>query len=138
MLWVLMGGIGTVLLIACANVANLLLLRTEGRQNELAVRAALGASSRRIALQLLHESAVLGVLGSACGLGFAWVALRLLVAFAPSDLPRVGNIGLNPPVVYFTLGVALLSTLLFGLIPVLKHTRTRSACRRRSHPRPQS
>jgi predicted permease len=127
MLWVLMGGIGIVLLIACANVANLLLVRTEGRQNELAVRAALGASSRRIALQLLHESAVLGVLGSACGLGLAWVALRLLVAFAPSDLPRVGNIGLNPPVVYFTLGVALISTLLFGLIPVLKHTRTRSA-----------
>jgi predicted permease len=127
MLWVLMGGIGMVLLIACANVANLVLLRTEGRQNELAVRAALGASSRRIALQLLHESAVLGVLGSACGLGLAWAALRLLVAFAPTDLPRVSNIGLNPPAVYFTLGVALISTLLFGLIPVLKHTRTRSA-----------
>jgi predicted permease len=126
MLWVLMGGIGIVLLIACANVANLLLVRTEGRQNELGVRAALGASSRRIALQLLHESVVLGLLGSACGLGLAWVALRLLVAFAPSDLPRVGNIGLNPPVVYFTLGVALLSTLLFSLIPVLKHTSTRS------------
>jgi predicted permease len=127
MLWVLMGGIGMVLLIACANVANLLLLRTEGRQNELAVRAALGASSRRIALQLLHESAVLGVLGSVCGLGLAWVALRLLVAFAPTDLPRVSNIGLNPTAVYFTLGVALLSTLIFGLIPVLKHTRMRSA-----------
>jgi predicted permease len=127
MLWVLMGGIGMVLLIACANVANLLLLRTEGRQNELAVRAALGASSRRIALQLLHESAVLGVLGSACGLGLAWVALRLLVAFAPTDLPRVSNIGLNAPAVYFTLGVALISTLLFSLIPVLKDTRTRSA-----------
>jgi putative ABC transport system permease protein len=127
MLWVLMGGIGMVLLIACANVANLLLVRTEGRQNELAVRAALGASSRRIALQLLNESAVLGVLGSACGLGLAWVALRLLVAFAPTDLPRASNIALNPLAVYFTLGIALISTVLFGLIPVLKHTRTRSA-----------
>ena len=127
MLWVLMGGIGMVLLIACANVANLLLVRTEGRRNELGVRAALGASSQRIAVQLLNESAVLGVLGSACGLGIAWVALHLLVAFAPSGLPRVGNIGLNPPAVYFTLGVALLSTLLFGLIPVLKYSRTRSA-----------
>jgi predicted permease len=127
MLWVLMGGIGTVLLIACANVANLLLVRTDGRQNELRVRAALGASRGRIVLQLLHESAVLGVLGSACGLGLAWAALRLLVAFAPSDLPRVGNIGLNPPAVYFTLGIALISTLLFGLIPVLKHARAHSA-----------
>jgi predicted permease len=127
MLWVLMAGIGMVLLIVCANVANLLLVRTEGRQNELAVRTALGASKRRIAMQLLNESAVLGVLGSASGLGLAWVALRLLVAFAPADLPRVGNIGLNAPGVYFTLGVALLSTLIFGLIPVLKHTRARSA-----------
>jgi predicted permease len=127
MLWVLMAGIAMVLLIACANVANLLLVRTEGRQNELAVRTALGASRRRIAMQLLNESAVLGILGSACGLGLAWVALRLLVAFAPADLPRVSNIGLNPPAVYFTLGVALLSTLLFGLIPVLKHARSRSA-----------
>ena len=125
MLWVLMGGIGMVLLIACANVANLLLVRTEGRQNELGVRAALGASSHRIALQLLDESAVLGVLGSACGLGIAWVALRLLVAIAPSGLPRVGNIGLNPPAVYFTLGVALLSTLMFGLIPVSEILRVR-------------
>jgi predicted permease len=127
MLWVLMGGIGMVLLIACANVANLLLVRTEGRQNELAVRTALGASRRRIALQLLNESAVLGLVGSACGLGLAWVVLRLLVAFAPADLPRLSNIGLNPPAVYFTLGVALLSTLTFGLIPVLKHARSRSA-----------
>ena len=127
MLWVLMGGIGMVLLIVCANVANLLLLRTETRRNELEVRIALGASSHRIALQLLNESAVLGALGGACGLGIAWVALRLLVAFAPSGLPRVGNIGLDPPAVYFALGVALLSTLLFGLIPVLKYSRTRSA-----------
>jgi predicted permease len=127
MLWVLMGGIGIVLLIACANVANLLLVRTESRQSELKVRAALGASRRRIALQLLNESVVLGMLGSACGLGLAWAVLRLLVEFAPSDLPRTGNIGLNPAAVYFTLGIALLSTLLFSLIPVLKQTRRRSA-----------
>ncbi|HTV57402.1 MAG TPA: ABC transporter permease [Verrucomicrobiae bacterium] len=127
MLWVLMGGIGIVLLIACANVANLLLVRTEGRQNELRVRTALGASRRRVALQLLNESVVLGVIGSACGLGLGWAALRLVAAHAPSDLPRAGNIGLNPPAVYFTLGIALISTLIFSLIPILKQTRTSSA-----------
>src|SRR5206468_8802806 len=80
LLWVLMGSIGVVLLIACANVANLLLVRAEGRHQELAVRAALGASPWRIAREFLLESAVLGILGSALGLALAWGALRLLVA----------------------------------------------------------
>lgn len=83
LLWVLMGGIGMVLLIACANVANLLLVRTEGRQQELAIRAALGASRKRIAGELLFESAILGFLGSIFGLGLAWAALRLLIVLAP-------------------------------------------------------
>src|SRR5437762_6589624 len=87
-LWVLMGTIGMVLLIACANVANLLLVRAESRQQELAIRAALGAGSKRIARELLVESVTLGILGGVGGLGLAFGALRLLVALAPGNLPR--------------------------------------------------
>ena len=125
LLWVLMGGIGLVLLIACANVANLLLVRTEGRQHELALRAALGASRRRIAAQLLCESAIIGLLGSIFGLGVAWAALRFLVALAPSGLPRLSDISVNLPVLQFTLGITLFTTFLFGFIPILKHVGVR-------------
>ena len=122
-LWVLMGGLGMVLLIACANVANLLLVRTEGRRHELALRVALGAHRRRIAGQLLRESAVLGLLGGVAGLGLTWAALRLLVRLAPSGLPRLDNIRIDLPVLLFTLTLALFTSLLFGLIPVVKHLR---------------
>jgi len=125
LLWVLMGGIGMVLLIACANVANLLLVRTEGRRHELALRAALGATRRRIAVQLIHESAILGLLGGICGLGLSYAALRFLVALGPSGLPRIGDIGINVPSLLFTLGIALLTSLLFGLAPILKHAGVR-------------
>jgi putative ABC transport system permease protein len=120
-LWVLMGTIGIVLLIACANVANLLLVRAEGRRQELAVRAALGAGWGRIAHQLLVESVTLGVLGGAFGLALAYGGLRLLAAVAPADLPRQAEISIDPLVLAFTLAVSLLSGLLFGLIPVLKY-----------------
>ena len=126
LLWVLMGGIGMVLLIACANVANLLLVRTEGRQRELALRATLGASRRRIAAQLLRESAVIGLLGSIFGFGLACAALRFLVVLAPSGLPRISDIDVNRPVLLFTLAITLLASLLFGLIPVLKHAGVRA------------
>lgn len=126
LLWVLMGSIGMVLLIACANVANLLLVRTEGRQQELAIRAALGASRRRIAGELLFESAVLGFLGSIFGLGLAWAVLRLLIVLAPSGLPRISDIGINLPVLLFTLAIALLTSLFFGFIPVLKYAGARA------------
>src|SRR5207253_4165635 len=89
LLWVLMGGIGLVLLIACANVANLLLVRAQGRQQELAIRAALGATPRRIAAELLFENLVLALLGGVLGLALAYAALRLLIAMAPSGLPRL-------------------------------------------------
>src|SRR5271165_1043465 len=102
-LWVLMGTIGMVLLIACANVANLLLVRAEGRQQELAVRAAMGATRGRIAAELLFESLVLGLMGGALGLGFAYGALRVLVALSPAGLPRLGEIGIDAPVLVFTL-----------------------------------
>jgi predicted permease len=121
LLWVLMGSIGLVLLIACANVANLLLVRAEGRQQELAIRAAMGATRGRIAAELFLESLLLGVAGSALGLGLAYAALRALVAMAPAGLPRLADIGIDAPVLVFTLGVALLASLLFGSIPVLKY-----------------
>src|SRR5262245_26024684 len=120
-LWVLMGSIGVVLLIACANVANLLLVRAEARQQELAIRQALGASRRRIAGELLLESLVLGVLGGAAGLGFAWAAVRLLVSMAPAYLPRLENITIDAPVIAFTLVISLGAALMFGLVPAIKH-----------------
>ncbi len=120
-LWVLMGTIGMVLLIACANVANLLLVRTEGRQQELAVRAALGAGWGQIARELLLESLLLGLLGGVLGLGLAFAALRLLVFLAPSNLPRLEEIGIDPPVLLFALVLSVLSSVLFGLIPIFKY-----------------
>jgi putative ABC transport system permease protein len=120
-LWVLMGSIGVVLLIACANVANLLLVRAEGRQQELAIRLALGASGGRIAGELLVESLLLALFGGVLGLGLAWAALRLLVSIAPAYLPRLDNIAIDAPVALFTLLLSLAAGLLFGLIPVLKY-----------------
>ena len=117
-LWVLMGTIGMVLLIACANVANLLLVRAEGRQQELAIRAALGAGWGRIARELLLESVMLGVLGGAIGLGLAYASLSVLVASGPDTLPRLSEIGIDPLVLVFALAVSLVAGLLFGLIPV--------------------
>ncbi len=125
LLWILMGGIGFVLLIACANVANLLLVRAEGRQQELAIRAALGAGRRRIAGELLFESVVIGLMGSVLGLGLAYGALRLLVALAPQGLPRLQEIGINPPVLLFTLAVSLFASVLAGSIPMLKYAGVR-------------
>jgi len=124
-LWVLMGSIGLVLLIACANVANLLLVRVEGRRQELAVRSALGAGRFRIAGELLLESLVLGMLGSVIGLGLAYVALRALVAMAPSGLPRINEIGIDGTVLLFTFLVAILASILFGSIPVFKYAGVR-------------
>jgi predicted permease len=121
LLWVLMGGIGFVLLIACANVANLLLVRAQGRQQELAIRAALGATPWRIAAELLLENLVLALLGGVLGLALAYAALRVLVAMAPADLPRLEEIGIDGPTLLFSLAASLVSSLLFGSIPVLKY-----------------
>lgn len=119
MLWVLMGSIVLVLLIACANVANLLLVRMEGRRQELAVCSALGAGWRRIAGDLLLESVTLAGIGSALGLGLAFAGLRLLVAMAP-DLPRVHEIGIDLSVLLFALALAVITGMLIGLIPIFK------------------
>ena len=126
-LWVLMGTIGIVLLIACANVANLLLVRAEGRHHELAIRAALGAGRRDIARELLMESVALGLLGGALGLGLAYGAVQVLVWMAPSNLPRLNEISIDPAVILFTLGIALLTGVVFGMIPAIKYAGPRIA-----------
>jgi predicted permease len=120
-LWVLMGSIGIVLLIACANVANLLLVRVEGRRQELSIRAALGAGVKRIAADLLFESAVLGVLGSLLGLILADEALRVLVLLAPTSLPRIHEIGIDLPVLLFTFALAIFTSLVIAVLPVFKY-----------------
>ena len=124
-LWVLMGSIAIVLLIACANVANLLLVRVEGRRQELALRAALGAGWGRIAGELLLETVALGLLGGALGLGLAYATLRILVAIAPSGLPRIHDIGLDGPVLLFSLLAALLSSVLVCCLPIFKYAGAR-------------
>jgi len=121
-LWVLMGAIAVVLLIACANVANLLLVRIEGRRQELALRAALGANRLQIAGDLLLESLVVGFCGSVLGLGLSWIALRILVAASPEGMPRLEEIGIDGPVLLFTLAVTLLASFFVGAIPLLKYT----------------
>jgi predicted permease len=110
-----------VLLIACANIANLLLARADSRRHELAIRAALGAGRRRIAAELLRESLVLGALGGATGLALASASLELLTTFAPPNLPRIEDIGLGPTVLVFAVAASLVSSLAFGAIPAVKH-----------------
>ena len=122
-LWMLLATVGIVLLIACANVANLLLVRTEGRQQELAVRAALGAAATRIARELLFESVLLGVIAGAVGLALCQAALKLLAASDLVHLPRSGNVRIDGWVLLFTVVVSIGFSALFGLIPVLRYVR---------------
>jgi predicted permease len=120
-LWVLMAAVGIVLFIACANVANLFLVRAEGRQQELAIRAALGAGWAKLARELLFESAALGILGGLLGLGLAFAGIDLLVWLAPANIPRLDDISIDPVVLLFTLGISILAGVLFGCIPVFKY-----------------
>jgi putative ABC transport system permease protein len=137
-LWVLMGTIGIVLVIACANVANLLLVRVQGRLHELAVRAALGASWGAIARELMVESVLLGLLGGAAGLGLAYGAVHLLRALGPANLPRLNEISVDAPVLLFTLVISLLSGVVFGVVPVLKYAGPQLASALRAGGRAQS
>jgi predicted permease len=120
-LWVVMGTLGMVMLIACANVANLLLVRVDARQSDLALRAALGAGWGRIVRQLLIESLLLGAAGGTLGLVIAYGGLLLLVRNGPSNLPRLSEVGLDSHALVFTSVVTLLSGLFFGLIPALRY-----------------
>jgi predicted permease len=122
-LWVLLGTVGIVLLIACANVANLFIVRAEGRHREIAVRTAMGAGRRQVTGQLLLESVVLAVVGGATGLVLAFAGLRFLVSLGPESLPRLQEIGLDPIVLAFTVLVSVLAGLLFGALPALQYGR---------------
>jgi len=124
-LWLVMATIGLVMLIACANVANLLLVRAEVRRRELSLRAALGAGRGRIVRGLLVESVLLGVIGGALGVGFAYAGVWVLLAIGPANLPRLSEITLDGRTFAFTAVLSLLSSVLFGLIPALKYTGTR-------------
>ena len=127
LLWILFACGGVVLLIACANVANLFLARAEGRQQELAMRTALGASRGRIARVLLSESLVLALAGGAAGAALAYLATRVLQVMAPAELPRVEEIGIDAIVLLFTLAVSVGAGTLFGVVPVLKLARLTGA-----------
>jgi predicted permease len=132
LLWVVMGTIGLVMLIACANVTNLLLVRVESRQQELAVRAALGAGWGRIVRGLLVESVMLGLLGGALGVALAYSGVRFLLAVGPANLPRLSEISMDARTLGFTLLLSVLSGLLFGLIPALKYAGPRTSLALRS------
>ena len=126
-LFVLLGAVGFVLLIACANVANLLLVRATGRKREFAIRAAMGAGRARIVRQLLTESIVLSITGGVLGLMLGYAGVRALLAVSPAGLPRVGEngaaVGLDWRIFLFTLAISLFTGILFGLFPALAASR---------------
>jgi predicted permease len=146
-LWVVMATIGLVMLIACTNVANLLLVRAEARQQELSIRAALGAGRARIVRELLFESVVLGLMGGVLAVGLAYEGLRLLAYLGPADLPRLNEISLDARALGFTLVLSIFAGLFLGAIPALKYagarirtlytgaTRTASSSRERQRAR---
>jgi putative ABC transport system permease protein len=126
-LWILLGTIGIVLLIACANVANLLLVRAEGRRQELAVRTALGAGWRHVARLLMIESLTLGLFGGLMGLALAYGGLQVLLVLAPENVPRLNEITIDTSVLAVTAAISIASGFLFGLAPLARIVRPRSA-----------
>src|SRR6185436_15052009 len=120
---VLLSAVGVVLLIACADIANLLLTRAASREREMAVRAALGAGRRRLIRQLLVESGMLAASGGALGIAFAWWATRALVRLAPPTIPRTGEVGLDGRMLLFALGVSLATAVLCGILPAWESSR---------------
>jgi predicted permease len=121
-LFILLGTVGVVLLIVCANVANLCLVRAEARRREMAVRSALGAGRGTLLRQYAAESTLLALAGGGLGLGFAAVGVPALLSVAPPTLPRLGDVRIDSLVLLFALGVSVLSAVLFGLLPALRHS----------------
>ena len=113
----LLGGVSFVLLIACGNVANLLLARGTARRRESAIRAAIGAGRGRLVRQFLAESLVLSVIGTALGVALAWAAMPLLLCAQPADMPRLSEVNIDLTICAFTAAVAAVTTMLFGLLP---------------------
>ena len=122
-LWTLLGAVGFVLLIVCANIANLLLARGEGRRKEMAVRSALGAARIRLLRQVLAEALLLALAGGALGVALAWALDRALVAAAPSDIPRLDEVSLNWMVLSYAFALSLIAGIIFGLVPALRASR---------------
>ena len=122
-LWVMLAAVAAVLLIACANVANLMLSRAAVREREISVRVALGAARTRLIRQLLTESVLLSVMGAVLGVGLAWIGLRVLTGLAPEDIPRLDQVAIDLRVLAVTLGLALFTGLAFGLVPALQSSR---------------
>ena len=123
-LWLILGAVGIVLVIACANVANLFLVRASTRTGEVSVRSALGASRGRLVTQVMVESGVIAVIGGLSGLALAWFGVQLLPRFSAGGIPRIDEIGIDGPVLLFTLGTVALVTVLFGLAPAVTLART--------------
>ncbi len=132
-LWVMMAAVGAVLLIACANVANLMMSRAAVREREIGVRVALGAARSRLVRQLLTESVLLAVLGSALGVALAWGGLRVLTRLAPEDIPRLDQVRIDLSVLGVTLGVAVVTGLAFGLVPAMQSSRAAAGGALREH-----
>ena len=126
-LWIVLATVGIVMLIACANVANLLLVKGESRRQEMAIRTALGAPKSRLIRELLIESVILGLAGGALGMALAEASLQLLVAIGPANLPRLAEISFGARALMFTFVLAVASAVLFGLISALKHARSAPA-----------